>query len=777
MTKAKDKAPEAPVDELSREDAAAELKRLADEIAHHDRLYYQHDDPEVSDAQYDAMRVRNAAIEARFPDLVRDDSPSERVGAAPASGFAEAEHLQPMYSLDNGFDEQDLADFVARVRRFLGLAEDAPLAFGAESKIDGLSANLRYEKGKLVLGATRGDGRVGEDVTANLKTLEDIPQTLKGKDVPDLIEVRGEVYMEHAAFAALNASQEEAGLQLYKNPRNAAAGSLRQIDPKVTGRRPLRFLAHGWGETSTPPADTQIEAIATLKAWGFPVNAPEKCDTAEEMVAVYRDFETKRADLGFEIDGVVYKVDDLSLQRRLGFVSRAPRWALAMKFPPEQATTTLNDIDIQVGRTGTLTPVAKLEPVTVGGVEVSNATLHNEDEIARKDVRIGDKVIVQRAGDVIPQVVSVVDPDRKGRGEPYVFPTTCPVCGSHAVREEGEARRRCTGGLICRAQALERLKHFVGRSALDIEGLGTKQIEAFYDAGLVKEPGDIFTLDRHRETLEGWDGYGETSLKNLFRAIAERRTPPFARFLNGLGVRHVGEITARKLSVHSGTWEAFEDAVAQAAKARPGAAYLELNEVDRVGKITADKLVALFKDGAPDKPESVKEGLEAQIEALRAGVNEPARRALAARYGDWKSFAKAMEKAAAETPGPAFEDLANVDDVGPVAVEALIEFFAEPKNRAALDRLLDQVEVQEAERPKTDTPVAGKTVVFTGTLEKMTRDEAKARAQALGAKVSGSVSGKTDIVVAGPGAGSKLTKAQELGVEVMSEDEWLALIG
>lgn len=777
--------PDSPPDEfsgiapgdLTHEQAAAELRRLADQIAHHDLAYHQNDAPEISDADYDALRQRNAAIEERFPELKRDDSPSERVGAAPSSGFAEAVHLAPMYSLDNGFDAEDLEDFVARIRRFLGLKPDDPLAFTAEPKIDGLSANLRYEGGKLTLGATRGDGRAGEDVTANVRTLGDIPQTLKGKGWPDTLEIRGEVYLGHADFAALNAAQEEAGKPTYANPRNSAAGSLRQIDPSVTAARPLKFFAHGWGEASAPFADTMMGAVTAIESWGFTVNMPTLCRSAEEMMDVYRELEAQRADLGFDIDGVVYKVDDIALQERLGYVSRAPRWALAMKFPPEQATTKLNDIDIQVGRTGTLTPVAKLQPVTVGGVVVSNATLHNEDEIARKDVRIGDTVIVQRAGDVIPQIVRVVDPDRKGRAAPYDFPKTCPVCGSHAVREADEARRRCTGGLVCRAQALERLKHFVGRAALDIEGLGTKQIEAFYDAGLIREPADIFTLERRRETFERWEGYGETSLNNLFAAIERRRTVPFARLLNGLGVRHVGEVTSRKLAMHAGAWARLEDEVAAAAKDRPGPAYLELLAVDRVGEGTAKNLLSKFADGAPDAPETAKQGLAQQIEALRVRVNEPARKALAERYGDWPSFAACMADAAQQAPGPAFAELSDVDDVGPVAVEALIEFFAEPKNRQALDNLLAQVTVEDAERPAADSPVAGKTVVFTGTLEKMTRDEAKARAQSLGAKVSGSVSGKTDMVVAGPGAGSKLKKAQELGVEVLSEDDWLELIG
>ena len=766
-----------PAGDLSPQEAEAELKRLADEIAAHDRAYYQKDAPTVSDAEYDALRQRNEAIEARFPDLVRPDSPSQKVGAAPASGFAEAKHLQQMYSLGNAFSEDDLFEFAARVRRFLGMEEGAKLDLTAEPKIDGLSANLRYRNGKLELGATRGDGRVGEDVTANLKTLDDIPETLSGKGWPDLIEVRGEIYLSHADFAALNERQEKAGKQIYANPRNAAAGSLRQIDPEKTAGRPLRFFAYGWGEVSKAVAETQFDGVAKLKDWGFPVNRDmRRVSTPEDMVAIYRDLEEQRAGLGYDIDGVVYKVDDLALQDRLGYVSRAPRWAVAMKFPPEQATTELERIEIQVGRTGALTPVAKLKPVTVGGVVVSNATLHNEDEIARKDVREGDTVIVQRAGDVIPQVVRVTNSDRKGRSKPYKFPDKCPVCDSHAVREEGEAVRRCTGGLVCRAQALERLKHFVSRQAFDIEGLGAKQIEAFFDEGWVCEPADIYRLPEHKGDLEEREGYGETSVRNLMRAVEDARTIQLARLIYALGVRHVGEVTAQKLAGYAESWDAFHKAVNAAARARPGKAYMEVLSVDRVGEITANKLLAAFKDGAPERPETIGE-LDQEIAALRLNISQPARTALAAHYGAWDAFAAAMTEAAAQTPGEAFRDLADIDSVGPVAVEALIEFFTEPRNADAVERLLDHLTVEAAERPAEDSPVAGKTVVFTGSLERMTRDEAKARAQALGAKVSGSVSKKTDILVAGPGAGSKLTKAKDLGVEVMDEDAWLALIG
>ncbi len=767
------------VEDLTPEEAKAELSRLAGEIERHDKAYYQKDAPVVSDAEYDALRQRNAAIEARFPDLIRKDSPSERIGAAPASGFAEAQHLAPMYSLGNAFDENDLNDFIARVRRFLGLDEAEPVTFTAEPKIDGLSANLRYENGELTLGATRGDGRTGEDVTANLKTLDDIPHQLKGKDWPDRIEIRGEVYMSHEAFAALNARQADAGKPVYANPRNAAAGSLRQIDPDKTRERPLQFYAYAWGESSEPIAETQIAAVERLKNWGFPVNRDmREVQTVDTMLDLYRELEERRADLGYDIDGVVYKLNEIALQNRMGFVSRTPRWAIALKFPPEQATTTLEHIDIQVGRTGALTPVAKLKPVTVGGVVVSNATLHNEDEIARKDVRKGDTVIVQRAGDVIPQIVRVTNPDRKGRSKPYKFPDKCPVCGSHAVREEGEAVRRCTGGLVCRAQALERLKHFVSRQAFDIEGLGAKQIEAFYDAGWVTEPADIYRLPEKANELLEWEGYGEVSVRNLMNAVEQAKTISLARLIYALGVRHIGEVTARKLATHAGTWEAFRSAVDAAGKARPGHAYMELLAIPRLGEITARKLIAAFEDGAPDEPEVVQGGLAQQISALGVkGVSAPVREVLAQAFGDWKTFAEIMETAAQQTPQDAFKDLADVDEVGPVAVEALIEFFTEPKNAEAIDRLIGHLTVEEAERPSEDSPVAGKTVVFTGSLERMTRDEAKARATSLGAKVSGSVSKKTDILVAGPGAGSKLAKAKELGVKTLDEDEWLKLIG
>lgn len=693
------------VEDLTAEQAEQELERLAEEIAGHDARYYQDDAPTVSDAEYDALRQRNVAIEARFPNLVRPDSPSGRVGAAPAEKFDKVTHAVPMLSLGNAFNDDDVREFCDRIRRFLGLEADETVAMTSEPKIDGLSASLRYKNGKLVVGATRGDGQVGENVTANLRTVKEIPETLTGSGWPDVVEVRGEVYMSHADFAALNERQRAEEKPEFANPRNSAAGSLRQLDSSVTARRPLKFFAYAWGEMSEEPFETQSEAIACLNAWGFTVNPLfTLCESVDDMLQAYRAIEEQRATLGYDIDGVVYKVDRLDWQKRLGFVSRAPRWATAHKFPAEQATTVLNDIEIQVGRTGQLTPVAKLEPVTVGGVVVSNATLHNEDEIARKDVRIGDTVVVQRAGDVIPQVVGPVLDKRPKGAEPYEFPDVCPACGSRAVRElnpktgKHDAARRCTGGLICPAQAVERLKHFVSRTAYDIEGLGAKQVEAFYEEGLIAQPGDIFTLrerdSRSLKKLKDREGWGETSVNNLFAAIDERRAIGLDRFIFGLGIRHVGETTARLLARTYGTVEAFSDAM-QAA-------------------------------------------------------------------GDHES--------------EAYRDLIGVDGIGDVVAEAIAEFFAEAHNREVLSALLAEVKPEPLEVADTSSEVAGKTVVFTGTLELMTRSEAKARAEGLGAKVSGSVSAKTDYVVAGPGAGSKLKKAQELGVAVLTEEAWLALI-
>ena len=699
-----------PVDALSKVEAQVELARLAEEIAAHDAAYYQQDAPLVSDGEYDALRRRNEEIEARFPELKRSDSPSERVGAAPTSAFGKVEHVVPMLSLGNAFDDADVTDFDARIRRFLNLEADAELVFTSEPKIDGLSASLRYEKGVLVQGATRGDGRVGEDITANLKTLPDIPHQLP-TGVPDIVEVRGEVYMSHADFAALNARQEAAGGKIFANPRNAAAGSLRQLDPEITKQRPLKFFAYAWGDMSAMPTNTQSGMVARFREWGLSIK-PAFMTTADTagLLAHWAEIEGQRAGLDYDIDGVVYKVDRLDYQSRLGFVSRAPRWATAHKFPAEQATTTLNDIDIQVGRTGALTPVAKLEPITVGGVVVSNATLHNADEIARKDIRIGDRVIIQRAGDVIPQVVRVLEEERKPDSKPFEFPAICPACGAEATREirdDGEADvvTRCSAGFSCPAQARERLKHFVSRAALDIEGLGQKQIDDYWTLNLIRTPQDIFTLQARFENNppEIWQytsgskdkiGRLKDSARKLFAAIESRKTADLDRFIFALGIRHVGETSARLLARH----------------------YMSLPAIMQA------------------------------TQAMAAG-DEAARK-----------------------------EIETLDGVGKALVDALIGFFASQDNCAAVSALVEAgVSPTAPEEIVTDTPVAGKTIVFTGTLEKMTRAEAKARAEALGAKVVGSVSAKTDILVAGPGAGSKLTKATELGVEVLTEDQWVEL--
>ena len=690
------------------ERAAQELARLAAEIAEHDRRYHAEDSPTISDADYDALVRRNNELEAQFPELRRADSPSNRVGVAPATGFAKVVHRKPMLSLGNAFEADEVVEFVARVRRFLRLENEEIVAVVAEPKIDGLSASLRYEKGQFVQGATRGDGTEGEDVTANVRTISDafIPKVLKGRNVPDVLEVRGEIYLRREDFLALNKAQAAAGKPVYANPRNTAAGSLRQLDPSVTASRPLRFFGYTWGELSAPLGKTQWESRERLKSFGFELNEPAVlAGTVEELLDYYRSIEAQRGTLPFDIDGVVYKVDRLDWQERLGFVTRSPRWAIAHKFPPEQAQTTLRDIEIQVGRTGSLTPVAKLEPVTVGGVVVTNATLHNEEEIARKDVRVGDTVIVQRAGDVIPQIVGVVKEKRPREAKPFVFPDVCPACGSSAVREvvdektgEREKVKRCTGGLICPAQAVERLRHFVSRNAFDIEGLGEKQIQAFWDAGLVRQPGDVFRLQAQDGAtgtkLEEREGWGKTSAAKLFAAIAARRAIEFHRFLFGLGIRHVGEATAKML---------------------------------------------------------------------------------ARAYGTPEAFLTAMEKAK-DREGEAYADLLAHEGVGDTLAGAVVDFFAEPHNRAVVDDLVTQLEIQPATAVRSDTSVAGKTVVFTGSLETMSRDEAKAQAEALGAKVAGSVSAKTDYVVAGADAGSKLKKAKELGVAVLTEEEWRQLI-
>jgi len=680
-------------------DAKKRLAFLSREIKAADALYYQDDNPAMSDAAYDALRKDLIALETEFPHLITKDSPTQSVGVKPSGKFGKITHSVAMLSLDNAFTDEDVADFCAKVKRFLSLDEDAPMAFTAEPKIDGLSAALRYEQGKLVTGATRGDGKIGENVTANLSTVNNIPKTLSGSGWPDILEVRGEVYIDHAVFDTMNAAQVKAGKEAYKNPRNAAAGSLRQIDPTITAQRPLKFFAYTWGEISARIAPTQMEAVERFSAWGFETNPQMKLhNSPAEMIAHYHEIEEKRSGLGYDIDGVVYKVNDLALQERLGFVSRAPRWAIAHKFPAEKAITTLEAIDVQVGRTGALTPVARLTPITVGGVVVSNATLHNEDEINRLKVRAGDTVEIQRAGDVIPQILRVIG-DIEGRTEDYQLPTDCPICGGDAVRDIDEKTgrvdvvRRCTNGLSCPAQAIEGLKHFVSRRAFDIDGLGAKQIELFYEKDWVKEPADIFKLDFKK--ISKLEGFGQTSATNLEAAIQARKQIGFARALYALGIRHVGQGNADLISKHYLSW----------AKMRTA------------------------------------------LTAAKTHIGE-----------DWA-------------------DLISVDGVGEAAAGSLVDFFNAPNNARMIENLINQVTVIDTEAPSSDSPVSGKTVVFTGKLEKMSRDEAKAKAQSLGAKVSGSVSAKTDILIAGPGAGSKLKKATELGVQTLTEDEWIEFIG
>jgi DNA ligase (NAD+) len=691
------------VADLTEAQGKAEHARLEAEIAAHDRRYYEEDAPTVSDADYDKLRQRYGAIEARFSQLRTPASLTQRVGVAPSARFAKARHAVPMLSLDNAFGEDDVRDFVGRIRRFLRLADDEEIAFSAEPKIDGLSMSLRYDKGVLVTGATRGDGYEGEDVTANVKTLEDIPQRLKATSIPAVCEVRGEVYMTKHAFLALNKRQADVGGQIFANPRNSAAGSLRQKDPSITASRPLGFFAYAWGEMSEMPAETQSGMIKWFERCGFKTNPLTKlCRGLDALLNFHHQIEAQRGTLDYDIDGVVYKVDRLDWQERLGFVSRSPRWAIAHKFPAERAITVLRDIEIQVGRTGALTPVAKLEPVTVGGVVVQNATLHNADEIARLDVRIGDTVEIQRAGDVIPQVLGVI-PDKRPRGaKPYQFPKVCP-CPLHTevVRDQtatGErgAIARCTGEFACPYQAVEHLKHFVSRRAFDIDGLGDKQIELFYEREWVKEPADIFTLEGRNSKihLEEVEGFGETSVRNLFAAVAARRQIALERFIYALGIRHVGETTAVALARGYGSWDAFHDACLKLAK------------------------------------------------------------------GDEDTR----------------QDMDTLEQIGDTVIDSLRDYFAEAHNRRRIERLAAQVRIREAAKPRSDSAVAGKTVVFTGTLETMTRDEAKASAERLGAKVSGSVSKKTDYVVAGPGAGSKLADAKKLGVKVLTEDEWAKLI-
>lgn len=679
---------------ISEADAANELMRLARQIAKHDRLYHAEDDPEISDQEYDALVRRNAELETQFPHLVRDDSPSKKVGhAVSSSPLGKVTHEVRMMSLDNGFSDEEIHEWVARVRRFLSLPDDEPVAITAEDKIDGLSCSLRYESGKLVRAATRGDGQVGEDVTANVAYIADIPQELSGDNVPDLFEVRGEVYMSKQDFAALNAAQHEAGGKLFANPRNAAAGSLRQKDASVTARRPLRFWAYGWGAASEVPGDTQHAVMLQIEAWGFPVSTfLTVTNSVEDMLAHYAEIGRQRPDLPYEIDGVVYKVDRLDWQQRLGFVAKAPRWALAHKFPAEQAETTLEAIDIQVGRTGKLTPVGRLAPVMVGGVTVTNVTLHNRDEIARLGVRPGDRVVVQRAGDVIPQVVRNLTPEVER--EAYLFPDACPECGSEAVAEESEVDVRCTGGLICPAQRTERLKHFVSRKALDIDGLGEKTIDQFFALGWLESPADIFRLKDRKDAILALEGWQDKSVDNLLASVENKREPDAARLLFGLGIRHVGEVTARDLMKN------FHE-----------------------------------------------------LPALRQAAEQ-------ARAGD----------------EDALSEITSIDGVGGAVVEALGDFFHEPHNVEVWEDLLSLVSPPPYIVETLDSPVAGKTVVFTGKLETMSRDEAKAQAERLGAKAAGSVSAKTDLLVAGPGAGSKLKKAAELGIEVIDEAGWAEIV-
>jgi DNA ligase (NAD+) len=784
------KTPPKSPEDMTPDDAARELARLADEIAHHDARYYQQDAPEISDADYDALRRHNDALEERFPDLIRSDSPSRRVGAAPAEAFGKIRHAVPMLSLGNAFEDGDVSDFVARVRRFLNLKSDDSLEFTAEPKIDGLSISLRYVDGHLMQAATRGDGFEGENVTDNVRTIAEIPHRLRGKSAPAVIDVRGEIYLGHEDFRRLNASQEAAGEKVFANPRNAAAGSLRQLDPAITARRPLRFFAYAWGEVSKLPADTQSGVMDAYKGWGLPTNPRlSVCGGADEMLASYRELGKQRASLGYDIDGIVYKVNRLDLQARLGFVSRSPRWAIAHKFPAEQVTTKLLGIDIQVGRTGSLTPVAKLEPVTVGGVVVANATLHNEDEIRRKDVRIGDTVMIQRAGDVIPQVLGVVLEQRPPGLTPYVFPEVCPACGSHAVREIDDATgevdvvRRCTGGLICPAQAKERLRHFVSRNALDIEGLGGERVALFFDEGLIRTPAEIFTLAARCRSddnpLADRKGFGAKSVENLVEAIEARRKVPLERFIFALGIRHIGETTARDLAKAFGTWADFHAAVERAVEGQPGPAWRRFRAIPGVGEKTAESTVRKIAAESrriagmfPDVP------LAARLTALKIAPAKAAAALASAFEEDADRLIAAANAAVGEFAGEGYIELASLSGVGTVAADALADFFTEPHNAEALAQLLAQVEVTPFDRPTIkDSSVAGKTVVFTGSLERLARGEAKAQAERLGAKVAGSVSKKTDYVVAGADAGSKLARATELGVRVLSEDEWLALIG
>ena len=858
-----------PIDQLTARQARVEHKRLAEELEAHDIRYHQDDAPIISDADYDALRRRFDAIEAAFPELA-GSATSKRVGAAPSEKFAKVRHAVPMLSLGNVFADDEVEDFVGRVRRFLGLGADAPLAFTAEPKIDGLSCSIRYVRGELVQAATRGDGFEGEDVTANVRTIAEIPHRLIG-EVPEVFEVRGEIYMRHADFAALNERQLAAGDKVFANPRNAAAGSLRQLDSTITASRPLHFFAYAWGEVSEMPAPTQHGMIKAFAIAGLPVNPRTVlCRGAADMIAHYRGIEAERAHLGYDIDGVVYKVDDLALQARLGFVSRSPRWAVAHKFPAQQATTVLRDIEIQVGRTGSLTPVAKLEPVTVGGVVVSNATLHNEDEIARKDIRIGDTVVVQRAGDVIPQIVRVVEEKRPADSHAYRFPHTCPACGAAAVREinprsgREDAARRCSGGLICPAQALEKIRHFTSRLAFDIEGLGDQRVDELHSRGMLETPEDIFLLQEKNKKslvrLENMPGWGAKSVDSLFANIDLRRRVEINRFIFSLGIRHIGEVASKKLGRHFVSQSAFADfishlsekrlaiwqkfapeilqmnclnnhwqedllefaAISRAASWQQRSAWTSLYLTEGVGPIFVQEIVYCVAAGTKFIPASQvsdevvhqlvanspfgPKRLQKSILASRNDTTsffERVRDAIDGSVSAWTEFSHRLNSAFDGSPN--FErlismfggwvglsshllralnaeiqlvsEIEEIDGIGDATSYAFLDFFSEIRNVDYVARLASRLEILPMPAAATDSPVAGKTVVFTGALERLTREEAKAQAERLGAKVSGSVSKKTDLIVAGPGAGSKLAKAQELGIEVISEDDWLQRIG
>ena len=792
---------------LMPDDAERELAFLAATLKSADEAYYAESDPLITDAQYDALRRRNSEVEAQFPELVRHDSPSMDVGAAPSSDFTKVDHLVPMLSLDNAFSDDDVSAFVQRMRRFLSLPEDAALTITAEPKIDGVSANLLYQDGELIRAATRGNGQTGEDITPNIRMLEGIPETLSGSGWPAEIEIRGEVYMTLESFEALNKAAEKAGTKTYVNPRNTASGSLRQLDPEVTRSRPLDFFAYGWGGVSESFSDSQYDALQSFASWGLPVNPLiRRCETTQEVLEHYRLIQTMRPDLGYDIDGVVYKADRLDYQSRLGIASRAPRWAIAHKFPAEKAETRVEAIDIQVGRTGSLTPVARLAPVTVGGVVVSNATLHNQDYIAgfrrtdrgtekvTEDIRVGDTVRIQRAGDVIPQVLEVVNPDRADRGDPFVFPETCPECGSLALRDldqktgEADARMRCTGGLICPAQAQERLKYFVSRKALDIDGLGDKQIELFWARGIVKTPADVFRLEEAIERsghdpLGSWEGFGETSAKNLFAAIEAKRSSPFARFLTGLGIRHVGDVVARKIATEFGVWEDFHALMWAAGAIENG---LQDYEALRFSAAYPERVgVGLFdiqidaESSAETWPYPLLEALRTAGVSWRGDISEE----IATRFETPESFNSEIERL--RPVHLAVRSIESIDGLGMAAATSLIAFYEEPHNREVLKDLAGTPEgpgglmtIESVEKPAAsdDSPVVGLTLVFTGTLSHMTRDEAKARALSLGAKVSGSVSAKTDILIAGEKAGSKRAKAESLGVRVITEDDWIEMI-